>query len=401
MRLLPVLRILAWATLVAGLALPSFAPEMSNAAFLALGAFTLLHLAFVPERLALLRHPSGWMPLAAGLLLLIALSVTAKSALHVAAVLALVHLYMVVPVSGLLGRLGAQLTLGRIGTIAMLGAAGGATAAGIDVFWFGSARGGLVNNPIHLADISLTLGFVSLVGIWGRGWNRWLFLLGPVFGIATVVLSGSRGPLLSAVPMALVACLAWYLSKPRGPAIRRWFLASIALAALVALPSAFLYATGGGGPIETAMTLFGRGAQSDGVRQLLYDAAAKAFLASPVVGHGLIDYVGAAAQYGADPTVLRQFEHLHNDIADFAVAGGSFGLVAYALFLLAPLVGGLRARGQYRVPMLYLGAATTVGYFCMGLTNAVIGMRWLDIVLATVLAILVTLSQSSRTAHDQ
>ena len=384
--------------LAAGLAMPSFAPEWSNGAFLALAAVALLHLAFVSERLTLLRHPSGWMPLLGGVLMLVALGVTAKSALHVAAIFALVHLFLVVPMAGLLGRLGAQLTLERIGLVALIGAAGGGMAAGIDVFWFGAARGGLVNNPIHVADISLMLGFVALVGWWGRGPLRWIVLLGPIFGLATVVLTGSRGPLLSALPMLLVVGIAWYLSKPRGKVARRSFWTGTSIVGLIALPAATLYATAGSGPVDSILSLLGRSAESDGIRHLLYETAVRAFMASPIFGHGLIDYVGAAARYATDPAALSQFEHLHSDLADFAVAAGSFGLAAYALFLLAPLVGGMRAQGPLRVPLLYLGAVTSVGYFCMGLTNAVIGLRWLDIILATILAIIVTLSQSQRTA---
>ncbi|UXN74144.1 hypothetical protein N8D56_02340 [Devosia sp. A8/3-2] len=94
--------------------------------------------------------------------------------------------------------------------------------------------------------------------------------------------------------------------------------------------------------------------------------------------------------------VFPLYTHLHNDIADFAVAGGLFGLLAYGLFLFAPVVGALGAHGPLRIPLLYLGGVTTVGYFSMGMTNAVIGLRWQDIVLASVLALIVTLSTRSQ-----
>ncbi|UXN74142.1 hypothetical protein N8D56_02330 [Devosia sp. A8/3-2] len=131
---------LARAMLLAGLTLPTFAPEISNTAIPVLMSIALLHLIWVPERRQLLRQPAGWMPLLAGLLLFVAFSLTAKSPLHVAAFSALIHLYMVVPMAGLLTRLGDALTLDRIGLFALAGTAGGALAAAIDVFVLGSAR---------------------------------------------------------------------------------------------------------------------------------------------------------------------------------------------------------------------------------------------------------------------
>lgn len=395
----PIVPILAWATLLAGLTLPTFAPEISHAVMLVLMGIALLHLIWVPERGLLLRQPASWMPLLAGLLLLIAFSATAKSPLHVAAVLALIHLYMVAPMAGLLSRLGDALTLDRIGLFALAGTAGGAAVAVIDVFMFGEARAGLVNNPIHLAHLCLALGFVALVGLWGKDRKRMIFLLGPVLGIAAVQLTGSRGPTLAAVPMIFVAGLAISFSWLPVRAARWTIVGGTVAMGIAAATLLMVGDIDDSSPTSRILALLHTGLTADdstAQRLVMYQSAINAFLASPFVGYGLIDYPAAAAAHAPPGVDFPVYAHLHNDIADFAVAGGLFGLIAYGLFLFAPVVGALRARGPLRIPLLYLGGVTTVGYFSMGMTNAVIGLRWQDIVLASVLALIVTLSTRSQ-----
>lgn len=392
---------LAWATLLAGLTLPSFAPEISNVTILALMAAGLLHLFWVPERMHLLRQPASWMPLLAALLLLVAFSITAKSPLHVAAFLTLIHLYMVVPMSGLLIRLGGALTLDRIGFFALAGAAGGFAVAAIDVYVFGSSRGGLVNNPIHLADITLALGFVALVGLWSGSRWRLVFLAGPALSVGTVLLTASRGPMVAASLMLLTAalamCFSWLPAYRRMRVIGGCLLVCIIMAALLVLTDAPDVPA-----IERIMALLHGGIAGDtsaSERLIMYRSAFNAFLASPLVGHGLIDYPMAAAAYAPAGSEFPIYDHLHNDIADFGVAGGILGLAAYGLFLWAPIAGARRVEGALRMPLLYLGSVTTIGYFSMGMTNAVIGLRWPDIVLATVLALIVTLSNRPQGAQ--
>lgn len=386
--------------LLAGLTLPTFAPEIAHHVMLVLMAIALVHLIWVPEWKRLFLQPAAWMPMLGGLMLLIAFSFTAKSPLHVAAFLTLIHLYMTAPMAGLLARLGDSLTLNRIGFFALAGTAGGAAVAAIDVFIFGAERGGgMVNNPIHLAALGLALGFVALIGIWGAGRLRPIFLLGPVLGIATVYLTGSRGPVVAAVQMLLVAaaaiCFTWL------PARAAWRTVGYSTAVIAVVVTLLLF-TGVADDlplIGEVLSLLRTGVTTDasaGERLVMYESAVNAFAASPLVGYGLIDYTAAAAAHAPEGALFPLYDHLHNDIADFAVVGGLLGLLAYGLFLFAPIIGALRARGPLRIPLLYLGGVTTIGYFSMGMTNAVIGLRWQDIVLASVLALIVTLSTRSQ-----
>ena len=377
---------LAWLALFAGFSLVVFGPELAHDAILVLMAISLLHLIWVPQRRRIWRQPAVWMPLVAGVLLLIAFAMTAKSAVHVAAVLVFIHLFMVGPLAGLLGRLGEQLTLERIAVFAMIGSVGGVIVALADVFVLGSARAGLVNNPIHLADTALMVGFVTPLGFWGKSRMRWMFLVGPLLALATVVLTGSRGPLLAAVAMFAVMAIAVAASSYSRQMVLRIIGSVIGALVLVAV-AAGVYAAQSPWLFEGAAI-----DASTGQRLIMYEAAVRAFFASPLAGHGLLEYFEAARAQMPGAVDFPEYAHLHNDIADFAVAGGVLGLAAYGLFLFAPLVGAARSRGALRIPLLYLGTVTTTGYFAMGMTNAVIGLRWLDIVLAMVLSIIVVLS---------
>jgi hypothetical protein len=80
--------------------------------------------------------------------------------------------------------------------------------ASVQVFVLGMERAqGWGSNPIPSSTAVLLLGFVSLMGyMLVKDVRRNVFLLGPVFGIATVFLASSRGPLL-AVPVLIIVAL--------------------------------------------------------------------------------------------------------------------------------------------------------------------------------------------------
>ncbi|HTO29365.1 MAG TPA: hypothetical protein VL017_12300, partial [Devosia sp.] len=72
-------------------------------------------------------------------------------------------------------------------------------------FVLGHYRPGLGNNPIHYASLATMSGCLAMVGVIAstRPW-RYLFLLGPIFGIACAVIADSRGPMLGALAMSAV-----------------------------------------------------------------------------------------------------------------------------------------------------------------------------------------------------
>lgn len=390
------LRFLAWAALFAGLCLTTPTPEIANVVTLVLLGVGVIILVVSPEARGVLGQPVIMLPLLAGGLLLIALVITAKSPLYVLAILALAPLWFAGGHAALLTRIRAQLTPVVIGSFALVGTAAGAGIAAFDVLVRQQGRGGaLVNNPIHLADLTLMLGFVALVGLFDPRPRRLLFLAGPMLAGVALVYSGTRGALLALAPMLAIggAILAFQILPRR----RAWQLTAVGVVGIVALLGG-MFALGLGGRMagvfEIAMTLVTGGTPDGAVaeRMSMYQTAWNAFQASPWVGFGMIDFTTLVAPYMPPQYNYAPSGHLHNDIADFAVIGGVLGLACYGLLIAAPLVGGLTARGPNRPVVLYLGVITSLGYFSMGLTNAMLGILTQTVLFGVILSLMATLA---------
>ena len=106
----------------------------------------------------------------------------------------------------------------------------------------------------------------------------------------------------------------------------------------------------------------------------------------------MIDFTTLVAPYMPPQYDYAPSGHLHNDIADFAVIGGALGLACYGLLLAAPVAGGLSARGPNRAMILYLGVVTSLGYFTMGLTNAMFGILTQTVLYGVILSLMATLA---------
>lgn len=398
--LLPqVLNFLAWAAVFIGLALPGMAPSPANIATLILMAVGLVLLATTANARQVFRDQGAQTALLAGALLLVALLATAGSIMHVAAILILAPLWFFPAHSALLMRLGDRLRPAVIGVLAVVGAGGGAAVAAVDVLVFGEQRGGgLVNNPIHLADLTLMLGFVALVGITEKPRLIPVFLLGPVFALVAIWFSGSRGPFLAFVPMLAVGSgvLALLVLPPR-----RALLLLATGFAVFGLLSIALFGSGAAGRlgdvVQIGTLLSGTTADASANERLhMLQAALEAFSASPFFGHGILEYADVAQLYAPAEMNYRSWGHLHNDVADFAVIAGSLGLASYVLLLLAPMVGGFQNKGRWRQATIYLGSVTPVGYFSMGLTNAMFGVLAQTTLYAVILSLIAALSRQGK-----
>lgn len=395
---------LAWAALFAGLVMPTPTPELANTVTLTLMGVGLLVLIMVPVSRVVLRQPAIVAAGVAGIVLLLALSLTATSFTHIVVIMVLAPLWLAGAHAGLLTRLGQRLTPLVIASFALLGTAAGAAITTYGAVFLQLDRGGfLVNNPIHLADLSLMLGFVALVGLLDRRPVRFVFLLGPALALTAVWFSGSRGPLLAFVPMLIVAAaIIAFVRLPR----RQALTAVVGVIVLIALAGTAVVGLGLGGRLgglgESAMALLEGNTTDGAISERLYmDISAwNAFLASPLHGYGMIDYTVSAARFAPPGPAFPPSGHLHSDIADFAVIGGLLGLLSYALLLAAPILGGLATRGANQHAAIYLGAVTSVGYFGMGLTNAMFGILTQTAVYGVILALIAALAQQGQGAAD-
>jgi O-antigen ligase len=270
--------------------------------------------------------------------------------------------------------------------VAVLGLCGSAGAAAIAIGEYaatGTTRaGGSVANPIHFADAALAAGFLSLLGlVYQKGAARWLFILGPAAASLAVLLSGTRGAVLALVAMSLTAVvMAVFLRlvSLRVLATGTVFFLTIAVVGVIA---GFGAASGTQRVISGLSEVLRTGVLIDGstsLRLQMYEGGLRAFLASPVYGHGPFDYAEIAAGWASVP--FESVPHLHNDLINFAASGGAFGITAYLLFLLAPVTQVLRSPlSSHRLGLITVVCTLVVGYLVMGLTNATFGILTLTV----------------------
>ena len=174
-----------------------------------------------------------------------------------------------------------------VADLALIGTAAGCAFALVDRLLLGHARAGsFITDPIRLADTALILGFLCLVGVLAhKDARRWLYLLGPVLALITIILTGSRGALMAFTPMVILAAL--LLARRRLLAIGLGAAFLLAFGLIVAFTDVL------GARFEaltTIVTDLGRGSvigdEGTRIRFELYKAAWAAFQQSPLTGHG-------------------------------------------------------------------------------------------------------------------
>ena len=395
------------ATLVASLV---FTPISSYiATYISLGSMLIGAIVLRGRLGSVLRHPAYIAVFAGMLLLAITLPfvwqgpddlVLIAAMLPVPLGIGLVVLIEVEP------RFGSPLLLGAFSLFATVIAVGVALE---DVYVMGAVRAGAGNNPIHFADLTTALGFFSMVGLFGTKspW-RLVFLLGPILAFEVVLLSETRGAMLGfGLVLALVLLLlaiwfrhAWKLL------VSGALVLALAVGAIVyTTPDVSRRALSAFDDSRAAITAFvaGEGVDTPAVdvdpstaeRISLLRGGIGVFSQHPVFGVGTGQIISEARAYFPDGHE-HLGAHLHSDPADFAAAAGTFGLVAYLLFLLAPF---LRPDGNYGTDTrraMVLGAVVLSGcYLTLGLTNAVFGVLPQTMLFGVLLACIVAMGRTS------
>lgn len=386
--------------LIATLAMSPVAPEAGNVIFLALGGLSVALM--FPRAGEQLRRPIVWMPLLGLALIAVAYVIGAKSFEGLIGLAFFSPLFVIWPLLTAAEDMESDNSSGLIAMLALAGVAGAAVVAVLEVVATGTVRaGGGVANPIHFADVALLVGFLACAGLVGKlALWRFLFLLGPVLATIAVVLSGTRGAVVAIAAMLVVAAI--------GLVVLRLISVKKALIALVVL------VVGG------AVALLLGASQLSGIQRVLIDMAEvlqngvptdestairlqmisggiKAFLQAPIFGHGPLAFANLANELSDLPP--GTWPHLHNDLADFAASAGIVGLVAYALFLLAPIVEVVRSPSSAAKPLILVLISTlVVGFFVMGLTNAMFGILTVTVSYAVICVVTGILVAQARQA---
>jgi O-antigen ligase len=402
--------ILAAAFLALCLFAPAVLPEIASVGYYIMMAAGLVLLSLSPDRAELVRRPVVVVPLTGGVLLAIAFALTAEAGTDIAAALIFAPLYLVAPGLALLRADGKLVNPTIVGATAMSGVVFAAVFAATELSRFPDQQvGWSVNNPIHFGTVAVTLGFVSLVGLHSRHmFLRIVCCFGPVLGLVVTWVAGTQGPLLGGLAMAAISLVIVTDQFVSRRAAR--VLVAVALICFAAASQALwqMYQGYNLPAADDLMSFLQSGQAFDSPineRVLIYSSGVRAWLASPLLGHGAIDLVSKTAQYVPEGMVLRPYDHLHNDIVDFAVSAGILGLLAYAAFIAAmPLaVGPLGHLTPARKAAMLVGLPVSAGYVVMGLSNAVFGISTQTVLYGAVLIIvshLASTPEGSRSVQD-
>jgi O-antigen ligase len=347
-----------------------------------------------------LAEPGGLMALAGFGLIAVALLVTADAAGDALYAVNFLMLALYPLLRAAMARLASPRGSSRVALLAFCGTCLALLVALWQVFGEGAGRArGFGSDPIWAAQAALILGFLPLMGL-QRGAASWraVYLLGPVLALVTVLLTGSRGPLIAALPLLAVAVLL-------APGHRRTIAAMVIIAGIAGAAIIVLGAPGEMARVQSMVTAALQSMSggdiseaSIGVRAAIYRSSWAAFLDAPLFGHGWEERLpasyaqvpgGEAAIEAMDP-VMHGNHHLHADVLDLGVGAGLFGLVAYGLALLAPLASALSAPADGQRTARVLGASLlATSYLGCGLTYIMFGYEFpttLYVCLAAILA---------------
>ena len=338
-------------------------------------------------------EPPARLLLAVFIVLGLLFAVTADAPADALRVFNFIMLLLFGPIALLLSRQAGPATAERVAILAAAGVALGLLAILWDLVVNGADRPrGFNIGPIVLSNALLALGFLALgAALVAGNRHRWLYATAPAAAILATVLTASRGPLLAVPPLLLLSLVWFWRVRFRGSRrIALWGLAALAVAAAFGV---LLFQ----GRAATMLTIFQQLAsgsavadETTSIRLLLYQGGWQAFLESPWIGHGWADLIDAAVAH-LPPGALEvsRYRQLHNDVLNFAVAGGVVGVVCYLVILLTPLVGALASpRDALRGFRLYGASVLVVTYFFGGLTDLMFGFEFHTMLFVMLTAIL-------------
>lgn len=272
-----------------------------------------------------------------------------------------------------------------IGRLSLVGAGIATIVAAVQVLMLGYERAGQpLMSTFHFADTAMLLGFAALVGLFAPGRHRrWVYLLGPLFGVIVGLLSGTRGALIAAPALGFVA-LAFALAL--APARHRGV--TLLVAGAVAVFAAILLFVAAKVGLTRAMDGFlvtqdviagGAVDQSTQERLTMLWGGWQAFLHAPLFGYGWLDMVPAILPYvpGNEMERMLTFRQLHNGLLSFAVGAGIPGVISFLILSVAAVVAVFRTpRDELFVSRLYLAVTLCVAYAVFQLTIIMIGFEF-------------------------
>jgi O-antigen ligase len=242
-----------------------------------------------------------------------------------------------------------------------------------------SRPSGLEMSTIHFAYFSIILGFLSLTVLFvdAHGLRR-VVLLGPILGLLSAALTGTRGSVVVLAALLLVLLVFFLRFSTLSGQKKILAIACVPFVAIGVFLISYLL-----GASRTFLSLIGVAQVFGGdnaadvsaaLRVEHLTAGAMAFMDAPLFGHGWVNQISSAwpymTEFGKAAFVGERWAYLHNEAMSLAVSAGVLGVFAYILIFAAPLVGLAQLpRDNQFVARAYGVLVVTTGIFAGGLTE--------------------------------
>jgi len=206
---------------------------------------------------------------------------------------------------------------------------------------YGARASGLYACPDHLAGFFEVVGLIGLsAACWGR-WKPWLRVsigYASLMCLVGIILTGSRGGLLSAACGCLVFIGLSVLVLRQGVLAHKWLVIGCAIIATALLAGGAAYFMSNQIALRMRWVNF---IEQGGNRLVIWSAAIKQFQISPVfgTGSGTFLYFERQFRYASD---YADAIYAHNDYLHLLAEFGIIGAVSFLIFFGTHVGNGLR-----------------------------------------------------------
>jgi O-antigen ligase len=240
-------------------------------------------------------------------------------------------------------------------------------------------------NSIHLGNIAVTLGLLSLFSINKSNKNLLVisfFLLAFLSAIYLSISTGTRGGWVS-IPAIFFILFLYHVDKISWRKITIFFLGAIIICYLSYTLISIINIRVNN--IMDDIILFTQSNKdtSLGVRFQIWDATIKIFMENPIFGVGETNYAFKLQELGSQnyissDAVRLGIAEVHNQILSYSVKYGVLGLIAILLVHLMPLImfiKKLKISSGFKEQAAFMGIAFVIMFFIFGLSVQIFNLK--------------------------
>ncbi len=243
---------------------------------------------------------------------------------------------------------------------------------------YGGGRLSGMFNPNTFGDLAVLMTLFTIVGVKEESIKefRWS-LIALFFGVVAIVMSNSRGAILSFMIVLLLYAILMHKVLPHMRK-RSWIAVAVGVTTFITISLGVGITDKRVEIVQTQIEQWKIGdnlTSSVGVRLEMYQSGIKAFLDSPLVGYGYRNSTAVASRYANQDAkeAIYRYTHLHNEYLTNMVSAGIIGLLSLLILLGVPLVSSIRVLHRDSIfPFALMGVLLVVGYATLGVTHGML-----------------------------